>query len=110
LFSGKSNWLVLTNWSRIAWAVIADWAVFFILHIYLIHVLAMIFAELSGFGWKLFILPTWIGFVPAMKGYGFNLVTVYFVWIGIILALYPLCRKFDHYKQNNKHKWWLSYL
>jgi len=83
---------------------------YYILHIYLIHVLAMIFAELSGFGWKLFILPTWIGFVPAMKGYGFNLVTVYFVWIGIILALYPLCRKFDHYKQNNKHKWWLSYL
>jgi len=83
---------------------------YYILHIYLIHVLAMIFAELSGFGWKLFILPTWIGFVPAMKGYGFNLVTVYLVWIGIILALYPLCRKFDQYKQNNKHKWWLSYL
>ena len=83
---------------------------YYILHIYLIHVLAMIFAELSGFGWKLFILPTWIGFVPAMKGYGFNLVTVYLVWIGIILALYPLCRKFDHYKHNNKHKWWLSYL
>ena len=83
---------------------------YYILHLYLIHLLAMLFAQLSGFGWHLFILPGWIGFVPAMKGYGFSLWVVYLVWIGIIFLLYPLCKKFDAYKQSHKQKWWLSYL
>ncbi len=83
---------------------------YYILHLYLIHILAMIFAQLSGFGWKLFILPNWIGFVPEMKGYGFALWVVYLVWIAVIIALYPLCKKFDAYKMNHKEKRWLSYL
>ena len=83
---------------------------YYILHLYLIHLLAMIFAELSGFGWQLLVLPSWITFVPALKGYGFSLWVVYLVWIGIILLLYPLCKKFDQYKLNHKEKWWLSYL
>ncbi|MBW4360258.1 DUF1624 domain-containing protein [Flavobacterium taihuense] len=83
---------------------------YYILHLYIIHIIAMIFAELSGFGWQKFIFSTWIGFEPNMKGYGFSLWLVYTVWIGIILMLYPLCKKFDKYKQRNKEKWWLSYL
>jgi len=75
----------------------------------LIHVLAMLFAELSGFGWQLMVLPDWILQSPQMKGYGFSLWVVYAVWIGVILALYPLCKKFDTYKQARKEKWWLSY-
>ena len=83
---------------------------YYILHLYLIHITAMVFAQLSGFGWHHFILPSWIGLVPEMKGYGFNLIIVYLIWIGVILALYPLCKKFDNYKQSHKDKWWLSYL
>ncbi len=83
---------------------------YYILHLYIIHLLAMLFAQLSGFGWHLFILPAWIGFVPAMKGYGFSLWVVYLVWIGIVVLLYPLCKWFDAYKQGHKEKWWLSYL
>ncbi|HSD09102.1 DUF1624 domain-containing protein [Flavobacterium sp.] len=83
---------------------------YFVLHIYLIHITAMIFAELSGFGWKLFILPSFTGLVPELRGYGFNLITVYLIWIGIVIVLYPICKKFDVYKQNHKEKWWLSYL
>ena len=56
------------------------------------------------------ILKDWVTEVPELKGYGLNLGYVYLVWIGIILLLYPLCKKFDLYKQNNKEKWWLSYL
>ena len=48
--------------------------------------------------------------VPQLRGYGFRLWVVYLVWMGVIAILYPLCKKFDHYKQNNKDKWWLSYL
>ncbi|MBX9733598.1 MAG: heparan-alpha-glucosaminide N-acetyltransferase domain-containing protein [Chitinophagaceae bacterium] len=83
---------------------------YYILHLYLIHFLALIAAELTGFGWQKMILPTFPTRVEALKGYGFNLVTVYLIWIFVIVLLYPLCKKFDTYKQNNKDKWWLSYL
>ena len=83
---------------------------YYILHIYLIHVLALFYAQLSGFGWEVMILKNWITETPSLKGYGLNLGLVYLVWIIIILILYPLCKKFDRYKQNNKNKWWLSYL
>ena len=83
---------------------------YYILHLYLIHLVAMIFAQFSGFGWQKLILPGWSGQTPGFKGYGFGLWVVYAVWIGIVVSLYPLCKKFDTYKMNHKEKWWLSYL
>jgi uncharacterized membrane protein len=83
---------------------------YYILHLYLIHVLAMLFAQLAGFGWRSMLLPTWISFAPGLKGYGFSLWVVYLVWSGVIVTLYPLCVKYDQYKQAHKEKWWLSYL
>lgn len=83
---------------------------YYILHIYLIHVLAIVYAHLSGFDWRLLILHNWIGFETKLIGYGYNLLIVYIIWIAVILTLYPFCEMFDRYKQNNKHKWWLSYL
>lgn len=82
---------------------------FYIIHIYLIHFLALIVAEFTGFGWQKMILPALPFRVEELKGFGFNLVVVYLIWILIIAMLYPLCKKFDTYKQNNKDKWWLSY-
>ena len=83
---------------------------YYILHLYLIHLLAVFAAYFTGFGWQAMVLPTFITRVEALKGYGFNLITVYLVWIVVILLLYPLCKKFDNYKQSHKEKWWLSYL
>ena len=83
---------------------------YYILHLYLIHLLALVAAQLTGYGWERLILPTWISFDHDLRGYGFSLWVVYLVWIGIILALYPLCKKFDRYKMSHKEKWWLSYL
>jgi len=83
---------------------------FYIIHIYLIHFLALIAAELTGFGWQKMILPALPFRVEALKGFGFNLGVVYLIWILVIVLLYPICKKFDTYKQNNKDKWWLSYL
>jgi uncharacterized membrane protein len=83
---------------------------YYIIHIYLIHALAMLFAELSGFGWQLMILPDWILESPELKGYGFSLWVVYAVWFMVVISLYPLCKKFDNYKQANKEISWLSYL
>lgn len=83
---------------------------YYILHLYLIHILALLSAELLGFGWQAMILVDWVNVSPILKGYGFPLWVVYAVWIGVIVLLYPLCKKFDKYKQSHKDKWWLSYL
>jgi uncharacterized membrane protein len=83
---------------------------YYIIHIYVIHLLAMLFAQLSGYGWKSMVLDNWVTELPGLKGYGFPLWVVYLVWIFVIAMLYPLCKKFDRYKQMNKQKWWLSYL
>ena len=83
---------------------------YYIIHIYLIHFLALIAAQLSGFGWHVMILHRWVSVVPELKGYGFPLWVVYAVWAGVIISLYPLCKRFADYKMAHKEKWWLSYL
>jgi uncharacterized membrane protein len=83
---------------------------FYIVHIYLIHFLALLAAQLTFGSWQKMILPLMPTGVTALKGFGFNLITVYLIWIAVIAVLYPLCKKFDVYKQNHKDKWWLSYL
>ena len=48
---------------------------------------------------------------PGLKGYGFPLVVVYLIWIGLLFMLYPLCRWYDGYKRANQaSKWLLSYI
>ena len=79
---------------------------YYLVHIYLIHFLAMMAAQLTGFGWKAMVADIF----PEVKGYGFSLAVVYLVWIGVVLALYPLCKWYDKYKTAHKDKWWLSYL
>ena len=112
-----ATFLVLANSEKLKGSIVNFFSTFgrvpffyYILHLYLIHSLAMIFAELTGFGWQLFILPNWISFVPGFTGYGVSLLVVYLIWIGVVLLLYPLCKWFDGYKQRNREKWWLSYL
>jgi len=109
--------LFLANSEKLKGRVVNFFSVFgrvpffyYIIHLYLIHSVALIFAQLSGFGWQKLILPGWITELPGMKGYGFDLWVVYLVWVGVIASLYPLCKKFDSYKMNHKEKWWLSYL
>ena len=83
---------------------------YYVLHIYVIHILAMMLAEYTGFGWESFILPAWVAEVSALKGYGVGLFSVYLIWIGVIALTYPLCKLFADYKMKNKEKNWLSYL
>jgi len=80
-------------------------------HLFLIHLAAIGGAVISGYKWTDMILTTRVYASPGLKGYGFDLVAVYLVWILLILALYPLCKWFDAYKRANlsKHRW-LSYI
>jgi len=90
-----------------AWCVVFGRVPFFyyILHIYLIHLLALAAAEFQGLGWKALLTPFWQ--LPA--GYGYPIGGVWIIWLAVVTALYPLCRRFAALKARRKD-WWLSYL
>lgn len=83
---------------------------FYILHIYLIHLLAVIAAAVSGYKWSDMVLTGWVSMNRQLDGYGFSLVFVFVLWILIVFGLYPLCKWYDEYKRVNRSKWWLSYI
>ncbi len=83
---------------------------YYIIHLYAIHILALIVAQLSGYGWQAMLLSEWLSEVPALDGFGYSLPVVYLVWAGLIIMLYPFCKWFDKYKIQHREKWWLSYL
>jgi uncharacterized membrane protein len=83
---------------------------YYLAHILLIHILAAIAALITGYP-DMIVLSNRVFDTPGLKGYGFNLATVYIVWIGLIFLLYPFCKWFDRYKRAHHAKyWWLSYL
>lgn len=84
---------------------------YYIAHIFLVHLLAVAAAAISGYRWSDMILSTRVNSSPELEGYGFNLMTVYLVWIGVILILYPFCTWYDRYKRAHlSTQPWLSYL
>ncbi len=83
---------------------------YYVLHFYLLHLLLLGFFLAKGHSLGedtpgaeglpfLFLIP----------GEGVSLTAVYGIWIGLVLALYPLCRWFNGYKQRHA-QWWLSYV
>jgi uncharacterized membrane protein len=87
---------------------------YFIAHFYAIHCLALLMAWLRygqpAFTFMFHPLPSMGGpqqLFPA--GFGYSLLTVYLVWIVVVVSLYPLCRWFAQVKATRRN-WWLSYL
>ena len=83
---------------------------FYIIHLYLIHVLAMLALVFTGRDWHEYILSAEGLSSGTLSNFGFSLSVVYIVWIVVILLLYALCKWYQRYKENNPEKWWLSYL
>lgn len=83
---------------------------FYVVHIYLIHLLALLGAAFSGLLWTNLAITAEGFFAGTLASYGFNLVVVYISWIVVVLFLFPFCSKYNQYKTNNRSKWWLSYL
>jgi uncharacterized membrane protein len=79
---------------------------FYILHLYLIHLLAVLVAVLchQPVAWLLH-----AGFFGAPDDWGFNLPFVYLMWITAVVILYFPCRWYEGVKQRRKD-WWLSYI
>lgn len=83
---------------------------FYIIHIYVIHLLAVLAAILTGFEFSDMVIDVWVTMQPGLQGYGFGLWVVYLIWLILIIGLYPICSWYNDYKSNNRDKWWLSYL
>src|SRR5579863_641289 len=83
---------------------------YYLLHIPLIHLLAVVvcYARYGQVHW-MFESPT-LGQFPITPPpeWGFSLPIVYLVWAVVVLALYPLCRWFAALKQRRSDAW-LSY-
>jgi hypothetical protein len=85
---------------------------YFVVHLFVIHMLAILLAFIR-YGHAEFLLSP----LPSMGGqaklypshYGYELGTVYVVWIAVVALLYPLCLWFSRLKQR-RSDWWLSYL
>ena len=84
---------------------------YFIVHFFVIHVLAVIICYVRyGDAHWMFESPT-LGQFPITQppGWPSSLPVVYLIWIGVVGAMYPLCRWFAGVKQRRSDAW-LSYL
>jgi len=84
---------------------------YYMLHIPLIHILALTGTAIMGLNWHWYMQPLPQGgiFSGTPDGWGFGLPIVYVVWIAVVAALYPLCKWFAGVKARRKD-WWLGYL
>jgi uncharacterized membrane protein len=84
---------------------------FFVVHFFLIHLLAVTASELRyGRVSEMFQSPDLRHFPFSQPpGWGESLPVIYAIWLGVVLLMFPLCRWFARLKQQRK-AWWLSYL
>jgi uncharacterized membrane protein len=82
---------------------------YYLAHILMIHILAVAAALYSNHP-EMIVLTNPVYATPGLKGYGFHLLTVYAVWIGLVIFLFPFCNWFEQYKRKHQHRQWLSYL
>jgi len=80
---------------------------FYILHLYLIHSLAVLMAVVfhQPVAWLLHGAM----FAGTPDNYGYHLPFVYLMWITAVVILYFPCRWYEGVKQRRKD-WWLSYI
>ena len=78
---------------------------FYVAHLYLVHSIAVAAGLVQGFPASAML--TYFRDLP--KDYGFGLPVVYLVWLAVVAALYPLCRRYAELKARRR-EWWMSYL
>jgi hypothetical protein len=78
---------------------------YYVLHLGVIHALALIIGTLAGFEPRAF-LTAW-PFLP--RGWGYGLPVIFALWAAVVLTLYPACRWFAAVKAGHPDSW-LRYL
>ena len=81
---------------------------YYLIHWYLVKAAMIGMILIQGFSLRdMPIGPLSFGRPP---GAGVSLPVVYFVWLGLALLLYPLCRWYGHFKSEHPHVGWLRYV
>jgi uncharacterized membrane protein len=81
---------------------------YYVLHFFLIHAITVAFFFAEGRGSSEILDPN-SPFLFRPVNFGYSLMVVYLVWLGVILILYKPCKWFMELKQRRK-EWWLSYI
>ena len=76
------------------------------LHIYLVHGLAMLIGVTGGFPATHYI--DFLGNAARHIGDGFSLPIALLAWVSIVALMYPLSAWFERVKRQRRD-WWLSY-
>jgi len=80
---------------------------YYIVHIYLLHIIAGILFFATGHSMADLNFPG--NTVTTPPDFGFHLWQVYIIWLVALALLYFPCKWYDRYKSTHSH-WWLSYL
>jgi hypothetical protein len=83
---------------------------FYVVHLYLIHALAVLFLVYEGRQASEYILSASGIRSGTLSDFGLGLGGVYLVWLLVILLLYPVCRWYQRYRENHPSHGWLRYL
>jgi uncharacterized membrane protein len=83
---------------------------FYVLHLYLIHALALLWLVYQGREAGEFIFSARNLMSGGLSDFGLGLGAVYLIWIAVVILLYPICRWYQLYREKNSSKWWLGYL
>ena len=82
----------------------------YVIHIYVIHLFAMVGITYAGRSWRDYILTGKSFVSESLNNFGFDLYVVYLIWILVVALLFPLCKWYNEYKAANRQKWWLKYI
>jgi uncharacterized membrane protein len=84
---------------------------YYVLHFHIIHLVAIGIGVAMGHPLGYMLAHNFITDNAQLKGsYGVSLAGVYIIWLLLVAALYPVCRRYARYKQLHQDWRWLSYL
>jgi uncharacterized membrane protein len=78
---------------------------YYILHLYLIHAMAVVGGMIQGYTASRMCVGHW----AFPKKYGFDLPVVYGAWVTAVVLLYPACKWYAEVKKRTRNRW-LSYI
>ena len=82
---------------------------YFLIHLYLIHIIMLATMFLQGFHWSSLDFASGTFGRPKGAESGVALWAIYLIWMGVVVILYKPCLWFGKYKSEHK-QWWLKYI
>jgi hypothetical protein len=83
---------------------------FYIVHLWVIHFLALACATLLGWPTSYLFWHTPSPNLTPPEGYGFQLLGVYVAWLAVVAAIHPLCARFEAFKHAPNAPRWAKFL